>query len=61
MLQSEFVGIPNVRMSRLNLFCSISPSLGIRTLIYRKWPIGSLVIIGLQAEGGLLTALFTYK
>ena len=28
MLQSEFVEIPNVRMSRLNLFCSIPPSLG---------------------------------
>ena len=28
MLQSKFVGIPNVRMSRWNIFCFIPPSLG---------------------------------
>ena len=40
------------------MFCFIPPSLG-SILMYLKWPIGSLMITGLQAEGGLLTALFT--
>ena len=61
MLQTEFVEIPNVRMSRWNFFCLFPPRSHVRILIYQKWRIGSLVIIGLQAKRGIITALFTYK
>ena len=56
MLQTEFVEIANVRMSKCNFVL-----LPLASKPYQNFRIGSLVIIGLQPTRELLTALFTYK